>query len=185
MDAVLERATEVFWRFGYEGASISALTKAMGVTSPSIYSAFGSKRGLFDAVLERYSARRSAFKQWALSGPTARDVAERLLTGAADWLVDPGEPLGCLSVQGGISAGLDNLDVPAQLAELRGRLETALRDRFECARVEGDLDATVDPAALARYVHAVFLGMSLQAAAGSSRIELLDVAHRALATWPA
>ena len=48
----------VFWRQGYEGASLADLTEAMGINSPSLYACFGSKEGLFRAVLERYDERR-------------------------------------------------------------------------------------------------------------------------------
>jgi AcrR family transcriptional regulator len=182
---VLDRAMDVFWCLGYEGASIAELTRAMGLTSPSIYAAFGNKRGLFDAVLRRYRDRRMAFKDWAFSGSTAREVAERVLLGAAEWLVDPNEPLGCLSVQAGVSAGVDNLEVPKQLTAVRRQLEISMRDRFERAKADGDLGEEIDPAALARYIQTVFLGMSLQAAGGSTGAELADVARRALLAWPA
>src|ERR1700733_7526017 len=92
---VLDRAMEVFWRHGYEGASMAELTKAMGLNSPSIYAAFGSKRGLFDAVLNRYRERRAAHKEYVLAAATAREVAERFLFGGIEWLVGPTEPRGC------------------------------------------------------------------------------------------
>lgn len=183
-NAVVDRAMGVFWRLGYDGATIIELTKAMQLSSPSIYIAFGSKRALFDAVLARYRERRSGYKAWVLAGSTAYDVAERLLLGAAEWLVAPGEPLGCLSVQAGLSTGVAHLDIPQQMATMRGQLEIDLRGRFEQAQADGDLSATTDPAALARYLQTVFLGMSLQAAAGCNRADLVGVAKSALAFWP-
>jgi hypothetical protein len=136
------------------------------------------------SVLGRYRDRRTAFYDWVFSGQTARDVAERLLLGAAEWLADPNEPPGCLSVQAGVSAGIENCEVPKQLAAMRSHLETAIRARFETARLEGDLGPDADAASLARYVQTVFLGMSLQAAGGSTRDDLADIARRALLAWP-
>ena len=182
---VLDRATDVFWRLGYDGASMAELTRAMRLASPSIYAAFGSKRGLFDAVLGRYAKRRAAYVAWLLSGTTAREVAERMLLGAVEWLTDPNEPLGCLSIQSGMSAGVGNQDVPSCLAGWRARLEATLRDRFERARNEGDLSADQDPAALARYIQTVFLGLGIQAAAGVPRDALTEVAGYAMKSWPA
>lgn len=43
----LEQAMLLFWRHGYEATSLSDLTRALGVTPPSIYSAFGNKKALF------------------------------------------------------------------------------------------------------------------------------------------
>lgn len=55
-EAALERAMEVFWRLGYEGASMTDLTAAMGIASPSLYAAFGSKEALFRQALDHYRA---------------------------------------------------------------------------------------------------------------------------------
>jgi len=75
----------------------------MGITSLSIYVAFGSKRGLFNAVLKRYRERRAMHRDYVIPGNTAREVAERLLFGAIDWLVTPKESQGCLSLQAGLA----------------------------------------------------------------------------------
>jgi AcrR family transcriptional regulator len=184
-DEVLDRAMEVFWRSGYEGSSLADLTSAMGLSAPSIYGAFHSKRGLFDAVLDRYTDRRSEQGAWMLSAPTAREVAERMLFGPADELSGPNLPPGCLLIQAGLTAGRENQDVPKNLAQRRHAGELALRDRFERAVAEGDLPGDADAAALASFVVAVFGGMAIQAAAGASRNELRGIAERAMAGWPA
>ena len=62
----------VFWRQGYEGASMADLTKAMGINPPSLYACFGSKEGLFKAVLERYDQRRAAFMASDPGGAVSR-----------------------------------------------------------------------------------------------------------------
>src|SRR3954469_6066803 len=54
-DAALETAMHVFWQRGYEAASIADLTGAMGITPPSLYTAFGDKEQLFLEAFERYA----------------------------------------------------------------------------------------------------------------------------------
>ncbi len=181
---VLDRAMEVFWRHGYAGASFAELTKAMGLNSPSIYVAFGNKRGLFDAVLQRYRTRRSAHRDAIMSAPTARLVAERFLFGAVDWLVDPNEPLGCLTIQSGLAAGVAHDDVPQALANYRKATREALARRLDQAKVEGDLPPSADPEALAKFLFAVFAGLAVQAAEGLSKAELQATAQLALNAWP-
>ena len=53
-DQAVRAARDVFWREGYESASMATLQQATGLGASSIYHAFGSKRGLFDAALEDY-----------------------------------------------------------------------------------------------------------------------------------
>src|SRR6202795_3561961 len=74
IDRALDRALQVFWRKGYEGASLSDLTKAVGVNRPSLYAAFGDKEALFRKVLGRYLDGPAAYTQEALKQPTARAV---------------------------------------------------------------------------------------------------------------
>ncbi|MGO7335630.1 TetR/AcrR family transcriptional regulator [Rhizobium leguminosarum] len=54
VDAALDGAVEVFWKNGYEGADLTALTEAMGINRPSLYAAYGDKRALFFKAVERY-----------------------------------------------------------------------------------------------------------------------------------
>lgn len=175
----------VFWRQGYEGASLADLTKAMGINPPSLYACFGSKEGLFKAVLERYDQRRDMFMAEVLAAPTAAAVAEAYLMGVAAFTSDTSgrNPPGCLMVQGGLSCG--EKDIPEMLARHRAEKEAMLRARFEQAKKRGDLSKTSDPAALARYLMVMANGICVQAAAGATLKELREVAVIALTNWPA
>src|SRR6185437_15374208 len=152
VEETLDRAMTVFWRHGYEGASMNELTAAMGINSPSLYACFGSKEGLFRAVLERYDDRRKTFMDHVLVAPSSAEVAELYLLGAAVFAVDTGgqNPPGCLLLQSGLSSG--DTEIPDELARHRAEKETALRKRFERAREQEDLPQSADPAALARYL---------------------------------
>lgn len=184
-EKALDSAMQVFWRKGYEGASMVDLTTAMGINSPSLYSAFGSKEGLFRQVLDRYDARRQAFMENVLTAPTARDAAYRYLHGVADFVADTGgkNPPGCLLMQCGSSCGDE--DIPDMVARHRAEKEAALSQRFARALEEGDLPAGSNPASLARYVMTVSNGIAVQASAGDSPEDLHAVADIAMASFPA
>ncbi|WP_339038903.1 TetR/AcrR family transcriptional regulator [Bradyrhizobium symbiodeficiens] len=179
-ETALDQAMEVFWRHGYEGATIAQLTEAMGINPPSLYACFGNKEGLLKAALDRYTKLRNVWMNEVVAAPTARDVAERMLMGIAEKQTDPANPPGCLLVQGGIACGTGSENVPFELAARRAENEDQLRDRFVRAKAEGDLKPTSDPAALARYVSAVSVGMGVMASSGSDREALRQVASVAV-----
>ena len=179
-ETALDQAMEVFWRHGYEGATIAQLTEAMGINPPSLYACFGNKEGLLKAALDRYTKLRGVWMDEVVAAPTARDVAERMLMGIADKQTDPANPPGCLLVQGGIACGSGSESVPFELAARRAQNEDQLRERFIRAKVEGDLKPTADPAALARYVSAVAVGMGVMASSGADREALRQVASVAV-----
>ena len=81
---VLTAALKVFWRKGFEGASVSDLTKSMGIDRKSMYASFGNKEELFRKALVLYEKEKQAFIHSALESPTARAVAEALLHGSLD-----------------------------------------------------------------------------------------------------
>jgi AcrR family transcriptional regulator len=175
-DKALDEAMEVFWRHGYEGATIAELTDAMKINPPSLYAAFGSKEGLLKAALDRYSEKREGFMREVLNVPTARDVVEHMLLRIADTQTDPDNPPGCLLVAGGLACGAGAENVPFELASRRARTENQLRERFVHAKEEGDLALDADPAALARYLSAVIAGMGVLASSGASRDDLRQIA---------
>src|ERR1700733_15772686 len=102
-EQALDAAMRVFWKQGYEGASLADLTAAMGINRPSLYAAFGDKEALFRKVLDRYNSGPAAYVCDALNQPTARRAIERLLQGAADLATGSGHRPGCLFVQGALA----------------------------------------------------------------------------------
>ncbi len=184
IDRALDRALDVFWRKGYEGATLCDLTAAMGINPPSLYAAFGNKEGLFRKAIDRYWALQAAARNEALNAPTARAVAEKLLKGSAKFLGDPCHPKGCFAVQGALACGTDAECVRKELETRRAASQTQIRERFARAKKEGDLPADADPAGLARYLSTVMEGMSVQAASGASRKDLERVAETALRAFP-
>ena len=185
VEQALDRALEVFWRKGYEAATICDLTAAMGINPPSLYAAFGNKEGLFRKALDRYYELRTAFWEEALAAPTARQTAETLLRGTAKFLCDPCHPKGCLAVHGALATDEEADCIRQELERRRATNQVAIRERLKRAKREGDLPSDSDPAALARFLATVIEGMAVQAASGASRKDLERVAETALRAFPA
>ncbi|MFJ9119073.1 TetR/AcrR family transcriptional regulator [Streptomyces sp. NPDC102394] len=188
VEAALDRAVEVFWRQGYEGASLTDLTEAMGVNRTSMYAAFGNKEELFHRAVARYAEADMAYAREALTAPTAYEVVESFLRANADALTRADRPSGCLSVQGALAEGGDSGRIARFLADSRLAGERALAHRLARAVEDGDLPAETDPHALARYVMVVSEGNAVHAAAGATRAALhatVDIALRAIPRIPA
>ncbi len=175
----------VFWRKGYEGASMADLTASLGVTKPSLYAAFGNKEQLFCAVLDRYDKRTAHFLSGSIRAPTARGVAVGLLRGAAEFHANPANPPGCLMVQGALVGSDTAGSARRETRDRRNRLRGAIQERLERALHEDDLPRSAQPAVLARYLVAVMRGMAVEAASGASATELNEIVDVALTAWPA
>ncbi|QDN95399.1 TetR/AcrR family transcriptional regulator [Streptomyces sp. S1A1-8] len=183
-DEALEHAMRVFWGQGYEGASLTDLTHAMGITRTSMYAAFGNKEDLFRKALDRYTEGPASYGARALQEPTARQVAAAFLNGSVRAITRPGCPAGCLGVQGALAAGDPGSDARDALIAWRNEHTSLLRDRFRQAVDEGDLPPDADPELLARYLTTVANGIAVQAAGGTARDDLQQVADMALRSWP-
>lgn len=180
----LEKAMTVFWRQGYEGASLADLTETMGISRKSMYAAFGNKEQLFQKALQRYTDGPGVYVAEALQAPTAREVAAAFLTGAILNNTRPDYPTGCLGVQGALAVGESGRVVRDILAAWRAEGQAWLRDRFQRAVEEGDLPAEADPDLIARYVMTIANGIAVQAAGGAAGEDLQCVADAALRQWP-
>src|SRR5262249_9397390 len=133
IDQALDRALQVFWLKGFEGASLPDLTKAMGINRPSLYAAFGNKEALFRKAIDRYVEGPACHVRNALREPTARAVVEKLLRGNIDLITDSKNPRGCFIVQGALACGEGAGSIRSELANRRLSFESALRERFERA----------------------------------------------------
>jgi AcrR family transcriptional regulator len=184
LDQALESALHVFWEKGYEGASMADLTEAMGITKPSLYAAFGNKEELFRKAFDTYVDGPAGYAKLALQQPTARAVVEHLLYGEVDAVTDPECPAGCLSINGALTCGVAAESIKQELMTRRAAWEEDLRLRLEKAKAEGDLPATADATALARYIATMMQGMAVQAVGGTTRADLKKIAEMVLATWP-
>jgi len=183
-DSALDRALEVFWACGYEGATLPELTKAMGINRPSLYAAFGNKEQLFRKALDRYQTGPMSFLTEALRKPTARAVVEAIFAGFVRMQRDRDKARGCLIVSGALTAGAEAETVRRELAQLRQAIVKTLRERFDRAVQDGDLPAETDCATLARYTATVLGGLAVQAASGATENELQLVSALAMQACP-
>ncbi|WP_298771293.1 TetR/AcrR family transcriptional regulator [uncultured Shewanella sp.] len=177
LEQALEKALDVFWRKGYEGASLADLTQAMGINKPSLYSAFGNKEQLFLKAIDLYEQRPCGYFLPALEQKTAYDVALFMLKGAAMSLTNTEHPQGCIIVQSALTCSESGASVKEALIQRRRENEEKLYQRFVRAHQEGDLTEDTNPCVLAKYLITVLQGMAIQVTNGATKEELDRVAQ--------
>jgi AcrR family transcriptional regulator len=171
-DAALAAAVELFWRSGYAETSIAMLTSAMGVTPPSLYTAFGDKRRLFEEASAVYFERTCEAVDQAAALPTAHEAIAQMLDDTAHAHTDAATPPGCLM--------LTEPRLEAQREVLHQRLE----DRLDQGVRDGELPPTANTDHLASFFVAVMRGMSGRARDGGTTEDLLGIAETAIAALP-
>ena len=175
----------VFWEHGYEAASISDLTAAMGISPPSLYTAFGDKAQLFLEAIERYGKGPGGFGQRALDEEsTARRAVLRLLNEAADELTRDCHPLGCMMVMATTNCSVAAEHIQTALVKRRALGVALMQARIQRGIDEGELPAATDAGTLANFYATVYQGMSMQAKDGATRASLLASVEMAMRSWP-
>jgi AcrR family transcriptional regulator len=183
-DEALSRALSVFWSKGYADASMTDLTQAMGINSPSLYAAFGSKEELFREAVRLYSdTAGAALWDSMVSAPTAREAIEGLLLATAEANSRCDQPKGCLLVLAG--AHPDALPDGAcdEVAKIRTDSMAIMRDRLRAARAAGEMAPDADPDAMAAFYTTVQQGMTFRAREGATPDELAGTARAAMLAW--
>jgi AcrR family transcriptional regulator len=184
-DTALDAATRVFGEKGYEGASLSDLTDAMGINRPSMYAAFGNKEELFLKSVERYSEAGIRHVAECLASGTAREGVERLLRDGVTKFTAPNGSGACFVTQGPLASPEISEEGRRQLEHWRAAIEITLKRRFDRALEAGQLPRGTSSADLARFYSVMVQGLALQAQHGGTREQLLRVVDVAMRSWPA
>jgi AcrR family transcriptional regulator len=184
-DAALETAMHVFWERGYEAASISDLTAAMGITPPSLYTAFGDKEQLFLEAIERYALGYGSAGVRALQEePSARGAIERWLLEAANELTQPCHPKGCMVVMAATNCSAAAERVQGALLLRRTEAIANVGRRIQGGIDDGELPPDTDAQDLANFYATIYQGMSMQAKDGATHESLMATVRTAMRSWP-
>ncbi len=182
----LRRAMHVFWARGYQEASISALTEAMGIASTSLYAAFGSKSELFCEAADLYQAEDAAVPALELDrGPTARASVERMLRANADVFTRRRGPRGCLLTLAASTCPSDDDAVRRYIERSCRERRLAIEHRLVRAAKSGEPLPARSASELAEYYDTVVQGMAVRAHEGATRRALHRSVDLVMHTWDA
>ena len=183
-EEALDSAMRVFWEKGFGGASLSDLTRAMGISRPSLYMAFGSKESLFRTAMSRCSAETANYIEKCLLFTTARQGVEQILRDGVMMFTDTRNPGGCMIVQGTLTCSDEPVEMKREVFRQQAALEVALKTRFERAVEAEELPRHISSQDLAKFYSLIVQGLVLQARGGAKPEQLLRVVDVAMARWP-
>lgn len=150
---VLTRAMLAFWRHGYAGCALPVLEAATGLRASSLYHRFGSKEGLFEAVLVHYLEKVVDWRiQRYLQDPDPVAGLQRFLDTTHDYIdVAAGRPpMACLLLNTAIEHGPGDDRVTATVAAGMARVEAAFAATLVRAQASRQLAPDADIRRLAR-----------------------------------
>lgn len=179
--AVLDACLDQFWAKGFAAVSLSDLEAATGLGRQSLYSAFGDKRALFAAVLERYA---QATEQWLAPLFSPEAGLMQLAQYARDALAAQRAhgAHGCLVVKTLWDRDLDDSALTRRAAAAAKRVRAAFAQALEQSARRGELSAG-DSAQRADLCFATLNGLAALRRAGVSEAQALALFEGLIDTW--
>lgn len=172
-DTALGSALAVFWRKGFASSSLDELARAAGMNRPSLHAAFGDKKALYLAAIERFGQDMRDQAGAALDNPRLEDALRSYFAAAIEmYLSDPSHPKGCFVVCTAATEAPNDPDIRAALGATLDEIDRGFETRLEQAQRAGDLAPGADAAALARLLGACLHSLAVRARAGQPRANL-------------
>jgi len=184
-DLALHRALEVFWRQGYAPASVASLCKAMKINPPSLYATFGNKATLFLEALRHYEQTYwDAPARRFLAAPDIYAAVGDFFQEAAQILLSPETPCGCMVVLAAVNIAADEKEIIETVRQLRLATKQMFAQRLRRAIQDRQIPPDTDVPALAGALNTLLEGLSLQARDGLFQSELKAIAAHAVRMLP-
>ena len=177
-DVALGAIRDVFWERGFSATSLDDIATAAGMNRPSLYGAFGDKREMYLAVLQKFAVESGRQLQMALEAPTLHEALNAFyLRAIQDYLSGSGSPRGCLVICTAVTEATGDPAIRSALAAILGETDSVLAVRIAKAQAEGDRCTSGNAKALARVATSVLHSLAVRARAGARRSELLTIAR--------
>ena len=180
-DEALQKSVTLFRKYGYDGVSISDLTRTIGITPTSLYAAFGNKENLYREALALYR-KRSSLPNLDQDGSVAERV-RALLMDTVRAVTDPDAP-GCMVTLGMLTHSAKQGLLAEMVGGLRYESLKKVISFLDYAVAHGELSSDEDIQSLGRYVIALMQGIAIQAHDGANPVELFRLVDIAMRTWP-
>jgi TetR/AcrR family transcriptional regulator, transcriptional repressor for nem operon len=171
VEAVVERAMDVFWSRGYHATALPDLLRATKLSRGSLYAAFGDKHSLFLRALDRYIA--DSLARMDAEFDPRREPIEGLrayLAGYVDRMSGANGRRGCLLVATAMELAGQDAEVGRRIASFFKTMEARVADALSRAKAAGKLADGVEPSSAARILICFLWGLRVVAKTAPTRM---------------
>ena len=159
-EQVLDAAMRIFWSKGYPGTSLQDIVEATGLERPSIYNAYGSKRGLFNRAFDLYSTNfLDGASKIIGRAPTARTAVDRLFRDFVAQQFDADRPCGCMAGLAANERHMHDATTHTKVTKLFRGLEKLVCDRLVAGRANAEFPDDFDARGTSTAVVCFLAGM--------------------------
>ncbi|CAA0080425.1 HTH-type transcriptional repressor ComR [Zhongshania aliphaticivorans] len=157
-DVVLEKAMRVFWRKGYDAASMANLIEETGINKGSLYNTFGGKQALFVKTLLKYDLEnRSAMLASLEALDNPRQAVSQFFDNIVNSTVADEERKGCFLFNTVLDCGSYDAETNAIVANGLREIEGFFRRSIEVGQMRGEINKELNPESKAK----AMLGLAL------------------------
>lgn len=161
-EKALDAAMRIFWEKGFEATSLSDLTSAMGIQRPSIYSAFGDKKGLFEAALRKYTSAHAAYVRATLQdNVSVREAFRDFFDSLAAKESESGANWGCFCINSMVELAPHDERFEILTREHQMYLSVIFQETIERGMRSGELDASINAKSLAQTLVVSLIGLTV------------------------
>lgn len=157
---IIEKATNLFWKKGYNAVSTQDLIDAFGISRSSMYGAYKDKRNLFIITLQHYrkTASQGMIDVLNSNNPFKETITQLLNQLIRDTISD-NDNKGCFIVNTAIELAPHDTEILEIIVENRKNIISALATSIEKGIENGEIETTQKPESLANYFYNLINGL--------------------------
>jgi len=161
-EKALDAAMQLFWEKGYEATSLSDLTARMGIQRPSIYSAYGDKKELFEAALRKYTqSHATCVRSHLQKHASAKEAIRRFLEYTVAEEYEKGPNRGCFCINTMVELSPHDQKFEILTREHQMYLAVLFQETIERGIRSGELDANINAKGLAQTLIVSLIGLTV------------------------
>jgi TetR/AcrR family transcriptional repressor of nem operon len=178
---VLDAAVACFWSRGYEATSVRDLIETTGLTGASLYNAFGDKRALFRAALDRYVETSIGERIRRCEALPPREAISAFFDEILSRSLKDRQHKGCMLVNSALEIAPHDAEFRRIIAGVLTRIEGFFLTCIEAGKADGTVTRAIPAQDLARHLLGVLMGVRVLARARPERALLQGAVAPALA----